>query len=767
MGPPGPPGPTGVGTNGNDPRLSDDRVSSGLRTATGVVSTAGLKLPYVAIDGTQDDLPGLASSLLSGASSGRSITIAAGNAIQLKSPPNTSDTSGTSAIPNSTPNIFSNQQLSVSPGSNIRFNMHYRFGLYGCAELNPGSTLASPPASLAANNNVIIVNPWSLTPHVGDVAWVEQYVGSTPEVSGCSYDIRGLGVATIGTTDVTASALYGGAGTLNGLTLVLNVDGAGAQTLTLSGTTNTASLSAFIAAIVAKWSTLIQVGIGGTSSNKLLISALTSLTIGSGTANTALGITAGTPTYVAVLLNRSIFWSHAIGDSVECSSIHPKDIQLDFTGANVTGFSNQLLEFTQSERVAVNGLNYRLTNDQIPYSGGTASVGFDVACRDCTLSNSTFEYPNNPYFVGSNALYCQSNDTTLVFNNRVRNARLQGYTFMDCYASMAIANATSDCVWGHVAQSFDDSSYGCYDMSFVACSDIGSAVGQWLWTAHRTKTLGFSSTKNSQYGLVVDRNSDANSFTCCSYTFVDTGVYIDAAATSSSFVQLNTDGDRIGMTIAGSCSVSQWRHHSSRNDSSALLAFVSGAGPNIFRDVDLVNTVAGNGIHIAATGTVVIDGGKIATCATGYCLLVETNANVRLTNLVLVGGLGINCSAGTVTVGPGCDLSGVTTPISISGSGKVVLQQTGGILAFSGNNRFLVLNECYNSTIEIASGTAATVMGIPGLPGLQFTVTNGNSSGMLIVSTAGSDPGVTVAAGKTAIVRVNSTNHAVRVTVDT
>ena len=720
-------------------------------------------LNYVAIDGSVDDMPAFTAKLASAASTGYRVQLNAGNTIQFKTPP---DGSGTYAPPNSTPNLSSGEYMTCAPGTNLRFDMTYRFGLYGRANLSPGSTVASPPATRAANNNIIIVNPWGITPAVGYVIWVEQYMGVTPQVSGCTYTIKELGVSTIGITDVTATTLYGGGGTLNGLTLKLNIDGAGEQTLTLSGAGNTTTLITLIAAIVVKWPSLLQVGTGGASGNNLLISSK-SIVIGAGTANTALGLTAGVPTYVAVLLDRSIVWEHSIGDSVTSAPDYPKDILLDFTGANVSGYANQLIEFTQAQRATVNGLNYQLTNDQIPFLGGTATLAFDVASRECTLSNSTIEFPNNPYYIGSNGFYGQSNEGTLLWNNRIRNARAQGYSFMDCYACNAIGNITSDCVWGQVAQVFVDGTFGCLDCAFVACADIGSEVGQWLWGSKRTKTLGLSSTKNPQYGLLVDRNNETATFTNCSYTKAPIGIYIDATATGTSFTQLNTDECLTGIVISGAATISQWHHHSTRTDPGATGVFVSGVGTNIIRDIDL-KMKSGIAVDVGTTGTLLLDGGRIETGPTGYCLRVQTAARIRLSNITFAGGVGISCSSGTIEIGPNCDFSAITEnqQFLVIAPGLVTFQQTGGVLSYAGSNRFILLSECYNTTIEISASASASGVGLPGIPGLQFTVVNNNTNPMFVISRAAGDTGVTIAGGKTAIVRVDSTNHCKRVTAD-
>jgi hypothetical protein len=108
-----------------------------------------------------------------------------------------------------------------------------------------------------------------------------------------------------GTADITAAGLYGVGGTLagggTGLTLILNVNGGGALTLTFDGTgaTNDASEAAMLAAIQAEWPALTAVQ-GGSGGNKLVLTTTTSdfefasIVVGSGTANTALGLTPGT-----------------------------------------------------------------------------------------------------------------------------------------------------------------------------------------------------------------------------------------------------------------------------------------------------------------------------------------------------------------------------------------------------------------------------------------------------------------------------------------
>jgi hypothetical protein len=105
------------------------------------------------------------------------------------------------------------------------------------------------------------------------------------------------GAATVtGTANVTSAALYGVGGTLDTETVILTVNGVGPTTLTLSVAGNALTQAAFFAALAATWPAATFTVNG---SNDLVITdtvsgAAYSLVVGSGTANTHLGLTAAT-----------------------------------------------------------------------------------------------------------------------------------------------------------------------------------------------------------------------------------------------------------------------------------------------------------------------------------------------------------------------------------------------------------------------------------------------------------------------------------------
>ena len=135
-------------------------------------------------------------------------------------------------------------------------------------------------------------------------AFLRNGIGTKASITG-SVDLSTITYATygllIGDADVTAGSLYGSGGTLagggTGLTLILTVNGVGPTTLTFDGAglTNDADEAAMLAAIEATWPALTAT----VASTFLHLAdsvpgAASTIVVGAGTANGALGLT--TPT---------------------------------------------------------------------------------------------------------------------------------------------------------------------------------------------------------------------------------------------------------------------------------------------------------------------------------------------------------------------------------------------------------------------------------------------------------------------------------------
>jgi hypothetical protein len=138
------------------------------------------------------------------------------------------------------------------------------------------------------------------TQYAADLAFTQTVNGAA-----CTINYKAIGMwpavscaaqVVTGTTDITAPALYGPNGTLNGTTLILDINdptGMSPLTLPLSGTTNAASQRALFAAIEALWP--LAVTAGGTGGKSLVITDTAeqpnSVVVEMGTANAALGLT--------------------------------------------------------------------------------------------------------------------------------------------------------------------------------------------------------------------------------------------------------------------------------------------------------------------------------------------------------------------------------------------------------------------------------------------------------------------------------------------
>ena len=173
-------------------------------------------------------------------------------------------------------------------------------GIIGKGDLNAEPYLTGP--------SVLLDDIYSLTPPVTPGS----YLGTLTQVYGTQSDTvtwygptnitSGLLGTTqavvVGTTDISNGALYGIGGTLNGLTLILNVDGAGPLTLTLNTVTNAIDEPTFLAAIQALWiAATLSATQGGAAGNQLVLAAPgggSTIVVGAGTANGLLGLTPGT-----------------------------------------------------------------------------------------------------------------------------------------------------------------------------------------------------------------------------------------------------------------------------------------------------------------------------------------------------------------------------------------------------------------------------------------------------------------------------------------
>lgn len=179
--------------------------------------------------------------------------------------------------------------------------------------------------------------------------------------------------AVTGNTDATAAGLYGGGGSLNGLTIILTVNGV-QSTLTLNGGTNTANQAALLAAIHTQWPSITA---SINSTNLRLTGSLGDVfSVGAGTANSALGITGLTGNGAGSVDGKTLLVSLDDGAAITVTFGTPKaanELVQQFNDGlgGVYGSVNTGLKITSK---------LKGTSSGVAVTGGTAVValGFSV-----------------------------------------------------------------------------------------------------------------------------------------------------------------------------------------------------------------------------------------------------------------------------------------------------------------------------------------------------------------------------------------------------
>ena len=281
--------------------------------------------------------------------------------------------------------------------------------LRGCADAAVNSTIAYvdgfTDCLFASNEGRVLQTTLSATVVEGaSVCQVASVAGFTPGATyfvitrldtGFSYLCTGVGV--IGSTDITAAGLYGGGGSLNGKTLTLNVNGAGATTLNLNGATNAASLANLLAAIKVQWPALsiVEQGPAPTGNGINLVLAAQSLVIGGGSANANLGIVGGLN---ALQTDIPIPAAMQSGDEVNILSTRTHDVEFDFQNATLSGTGGRTTWFAAPWDTVVK-------NVKVQSSWAVFGLDYDIGLRRARFENCTVTYvANGPFSIGPFAI---------------------------------------------------------------------------------------------------------------------------------------------------------------------------------------------------------------------------------------------------------------------------------------------------------------------------------------------------------------------------
>jgi len=608
------------------------------------------------------------------------------------------------------------------------------------------------------------------------------------------YDVIGRGV--IGTTDVTAAGLYGGGGTLNGLTLILNVDGGGLQTLTLSGVGNAASADTLQTAIGNKWPTLTALRVGGPDpigGTKLVLCAASSVVVGAGTANAALGLSAP---LAAIQVDRPICYAFSSGSTQVLDVPTPLDgVTIDLGGATWQGVGGRAWWIWGPR-------DFNITDAHVKSSFTAFGPDVDLGSLRARMERITSEYVANTSYnfaIEAGQYGCLTDCASL---GRFSTAYLMGgqsHQITRCFSDGAYSIGLSLSALGTtdlMASRFAYVSGGAYNGSLsghgvvVADNSYGNTLsgvtceynfssGFKVYRGTLTSaTTGPSSTrfvactahKNRDAGWYISdattSPTDGTTLTgCLASSNGNHGFYVADTATNTllqgcSAIGNGGNGLRV---VAASGTVIQGFLSKGNNgfavdmeggapdaiiDGVTSLGDVSG-GVQIFtgNSALITNLTAKTTAAIAGTwyGAIVwatarIDGAKIdGTLGTGNHYGIRVwGGHGWVSNVIATGctyGLQVE-NASDCHIGTGCDFSGCTNPLVIVRGATVTMTPPGGIgtIAMADANQVATWAQYYKSILKCTGAmTAARTLRLPAITGMVWPLINATTGGFGIV----------------------------------
>lgn len=462
-------------------------------------------------------------------------------------------------------------------------------------------------------------------------------------------------------------------------------------------------------------------------------------------------------------LDRPLAFPFVANDLVVVYSSYPSHLVLDGDSVGtITGTGDQIFEFARVFRGKVTGLDY----DPVGGLVRSAVFGLDNGCREFVVENCSADLTGATGSVGLNGYYMQSNERSVFRGGRVKNCSLVGDAIIDSYACGAEDRHYYGCGVGLAFMSLGvgtdgKTSFGGYDCyakggSAIACG-TGAAIA-YVGPQYGASISQFSATYCTAAGISVYAGSTAARISDCDVSYCNTGLNVQAGATDTVARGIRADGCTVaGVSAAGELDIEGLE--STCNLVGAPVLSVNTTALTRWRGIKITNNASsGYGILISGTGRVEIDGATFGgSCAVG--IYVNAAATVVLRNVVISGpGQPLYVAAGaTVIIGEGCSFNGALT-----GAGTVIVEQTAGVTS-ANSTATLTLAQLQKTSIESsgnASGTV-TITAQNAIPSMQWVCRNNNTGGTTTFF------GITVATGKSAIIRINSAGAGERVTADT
>ena len=488
----------------------------------------------------------------------------------------------------------------------------------------------------------------------------------------------------------------------------------------------------------------------------------------------------GSSSPYTVTFERPILFPFVSGDTAQEQTGSPQNITIKGLGATASGTGDQLVELARGGRFRISGLNYNTSLGVISHSGTPgAVVGYDIGTIYSTLEDAEADITGAAAPAG--CFYTQSSEYTTFARLKCKGIPAGG---TGIYIDDAAYTAVNDC-WEYGGSSSGTGlvlgTLGSPGFNGNLNVDVkgGGAVG----VGHGLKVqggasgvhiAGWSSIGAQVNGVEVIAGSTGVFMENVAATYsANVGFYVLSEAQFKNIDASHSAGATNGAAVYVNPATTQYVSIdgltvNNASTESTYGVLIQQGGLRLKNGRITTAKASGAGIAIAA-GTAEITATTVSSSGSGgpSCFLVSAGTMALVDDTCTVTAnacYGLEVASGaTAIVSRGTDLSSAEPyAISLTAGGTILVEQS-GVTAVNATAA-LTFAQSQNAEIQSsgnASGTV-TITAAYYIPGMQWTFRNNNTS-----SSTTTFMGITVAVGKSAIIRINSAGAGERVTPDT
>lgn len=426
-------------------------------------------------------------------------------------------------------------------------------------------------------------------------------------------------------------------------------------------------------------------------------------------------------------------------DAVNTFTAIPQDITIDGDGGLLSGTGDLRCEIQATRRGTIRRL--RIDTSLGDVRANAYNCSFDIGGQGNLYDR--VEVTGNGTTSGVTALIMEANQDGRTLACRTTNMTAVGQGLVDCIDCSIEDGVATGCQTGFTIGT--DSGLGSYD-----CTTRGNV-------ARACSSQGFAFA-TSQGTRSVDDTAIS-----CPYGFNLQAGCVDPVLINPTTYSSSLAGIQVG--VSASIRGARCYEYAGNTGTNSGIVVASGV-PRVTIEQSLIQTggaaFSGSGIDTTGNVTSISDTTVQIQTASRIGIIVRAGVtylrNVRVeTSQVSTYGLYCAGSSGTVYIDRQCDFSQAATPVQPAAGVTLVVEQS-GLLTLSGSAA-LTFSQLQNSAIECSAG-GSTVTASIAIPGMEWTCKNSGLSASTFF-------GISIANGKNAKVRINSSGAGERVTADT